>query len=88
MSRIDIFVLAVLSDQNKLSLSSIVKKVAEINLIKPPSRIAIYKRLHVLKDQDLINFEWRQGEKIYTISEEGLKNIKEFINQLNGAQSA
>jgi DNA-binding PadR family transcriptional regulator len=88
MSKVDVFVLAILSKENKLSLSSIVKKIAEINLIKPPSRIGIYKRLHVLKDQSLVNFEWRQGEKIYTISEEGLKNIKEFINQLNGAQSA
>jgi DNA-binding PadR family transcriptional regulator len=87
MSRVDVFVLAVLSRQNKLSLSNIVEKVTEINLIKPPSRIGIYKRLHVLKDQSLVNFEWRQGEKIYTISEEGLRVITEFINQLNGAQS-
>ncbi|MEG4501587.1 helix-turn-helix transcriptional regulator [Microcoleus sp. F10-C6] len=88
MSRVDVFVLAVLSRQNKLSLSNIVEKVAEINLIKPPSRIGIYKRLHVLKDQALVNFEWKQGEKIYTISEKGLQVITEFIDQLTGAQSA
>jgi len=88
MSRVDVFVLAVLSRKNKLSLSNIVRKVADINLNKPPSRIGIYKRLNVLIGQKLISFEWKQGEKIYIISEEGLETITEFINQLNGAQSA
>jgi DNA-binding PadR family transcriptional regulator len=62
--------------------------VVKINLNKPPSRIGIYKRLNVLIGQELVNFEWKQGEKIYIISEKGLETITEFINQLNGAQSA
>lgn len=88
MSRVDMFVLAVLSRKYKLSLSDIVREIGEINLTKPPSRIGIYKRLHVLKDQNLVDFDWKQGEKIYIISEKGLQIITEFIKQLNGAQSA
>jgi DNA-binding PadR family transcriptional regulator len=88
MSRVDVFVLAVLFRKNKLSLSNIVEKIAEINLTKPPSRIGMYKRLQILKEQKLVDFEWKQGEKIYIITEKGLETISEFINQLNGAQSA
>lgn len=88
MSRVDVFVLAVLSRKDKLSLSRIVEEISEINLAKPPSRIGIYKRLNVLKNQNLVNFEWKQGEKIYRISQTGLMTITEFISQLNGAQSA
>ncbi|MEG4172426.1 MULTISPECIES: hypothetical protein [unclassified Microcoleus] len=87
MSKVDIFVLAVLCHESKLSLSNIVKKIGEINLTKPPSRIGIYKRLNVLREQSLVSFEWKQGEKIYIISQKGLETITEFINQLNGAQS-
>ncbi|MEG4198580.1 hypothetical protein [Microcoleus sp. Pol12A5] len=85
MSRVDAFVLAVLSRKNKLSLSQIVEEVREINLTKPPSRIGIYKRLNnVLGNQNLVKFEWKQGEKVYIISEEGREVISEFINQLIG----
>ncbi|MEG5044611.1 hypothetical protein [Microcoleus sp. B4-C1] len=87
MSRVDVFVLAVLSRENKLSLSNIVKKIGEINLNKPPSRIGIYKRLNVLKEQNLVSFEWKQGKKNYIVSEKGLEIITEFINQLTGVQS-
>ncbi|MEG4326718.1 hypothetical protein QUB37_26945 [Microcoleus sp. AT3-A2] len=84
MRRVDVFVLAVLSRKNRLSLSSIVEEVRGINLSKPPSRIGIYKRLNVLGTQNLVGFEWKQGEKIYIISEEGREKISEFINQLIG----
>ncbi|MEG4453830.1 hypothetical protein [Microcoleus sp. N9_A1] len=84
MSRVDVFVLAVLSRKNRLSLSRIVEEVRGINLNKPPSRIGIYKRLNVLRTQNLVGFEWKQGEKIYIISEEGREKISEFINQLIG----
>ncbi|MEG4969677.1 hypothetical protein QUB17_33805 [Microcoleus sp. B5-C4] len=84
MSRVDMFVLAVLSRKNYLSLSSVVKEVREMNLSKPPSKIGIYKRLNVLKNQNLVSFEWNQGKKIYFISEKGCEIINEFINQLIG----
>ncbi|MEG4037553.1 hypothetical protein QUA03_27490 [Microcoleus sp. S36b_A4] len=87
MSRVDVFVLAVLSRKNKLSLSQIVEEVRKINLAKPPSRIGIYKRLNVLGTQNLVGFEWKQGEKIYIISEEGREIISEFINQLMGVSA-
>jgi DNA-binding PadR family transcriptional regulator len=89
MSRVDVFVLAVLSQTNKqLSLSSIVRKIGDINLAKPPSRIGIYKRLHVLQNKQLVNSEWKEGEKTYAISHKGMAAITEFINQLNGVRSA
>jgi len=84
MSRVDVFVLAVLCKKNRISLSNIVEEIRKINLSKPPSRIGIYKRLNVLNSQKLVTFEWKQAEKIYIISEEGCKVINEFINQLVG----
>ena len=66
----------------KLCLKQIVNKIRKLNTKKPPSRTAIYKRLASLNAKGLINFEWNEGMKLYKISEEGLKDILEFTNQL------
>ena len=83
----DIFLLRILMvSERKLCLKEIVKKIRELNTKKPPSRTAIYKRLSSLNTKGLINFEWNEGMKLYKISEEGLKDILEFINQLFGVE--
>jgi DNA-binding PadR family transcriptional regulator len=85
--RVDIFLLRVLmlSDKN-LSLREIVQKIQQLKIKKPPSRIAIYKRLTALAIKKLIDFEWNEGMKFYKISEEGLEDISEFANQFKGAE--
>jgi len=82
MSNIDLFVLAVLSNKNKLSLREVVSRICEIGLDKPPSRSGLYKRLEILKLQDMIQIEWKFGKKQYLISSKGLKRIKKLTNQL------
>jgi DNA-binding PadR family transcriptional regulator len=83
----DIFLLRILMVfEQKLCLKEIVKKIRNLNPKKPPSRTAIYKRLASLNTKGLINFEWNEGMKLYKISEEGLKDILEFINQLFGVE--
>jgi DNA-binding PadR family transcriptional regulator len=82
MSTIDIYLLAILSCKNRLSLSTLVGKIQLINTRKSPSRITIYKRLHTLKGDKLVNTFWKEGKKIYEISPEGMLFIKEFKNQL------
>ena len=85
--KVDIFLLRILMlSDKKLCLKKIVKKIREMNSKKTPSRTAIYKRLASLNTKGLINSEWNEGMKLYKISEEGLKNILEFINQLFGAE--
>jgi DNA-binding PadR family transcriptional regulator len=87
--RVDIFLLRVLMFSNKnLSLREIVQRIQQLKIEKPPSRIAIYKRLTALVTKELIDFEWNEGMKFYKISEEGLKDISEFANQFKGAESA
>lgn len=87
--RVDIFLLRILMLSNKnLCLREIVEKIKLLKIHKPPSRIAIYKRLTALAMKKLVNFEWNQGIKLYKISEEGLKDISEFTNQLEKAKSA
>ena len=88
MSRVDIFLLAIMASQKELSLAKITQKVAEANINKPPSRLAIYKRLQVLSHRKLINVFWQKKEKFYKISIEGKSAITEFKNQLNRAESA
>jgi DNA-binding PadR family transcriptional regulator len=83
----DIFLLRILMvSEQKLCLKEIVKKIRKLNTKKPPSRTAIYKRLVSLNTKGLINFEWNEGMKLYKISEEGMKDILEFINQLFGVE--
>jgi len=52
MSRVDIFILAIMSSKNKLPLSKIVEKVQVAEISQVPSKLAIYKRLHVLKKHE------------------------------------
>jgi DNA-binding PadR family transcriptional regulator len=89
MSIVDVFILAIMSSENKLPLSKIVEKIQMAEIRKVPSRLAIYKRLHVLKKHEYINTSWgEKGEKIYVISATGKSTIKEFKNQLTKAESA
>jgi len=89
MSIVDVFILAIMSSENKLSLSKIVEKIQIAEIRKIPSRLAIYKRLHVLKKNEFIDTSWSEkGEKIYVISATGKSKIKEFKNQLTKAESA
>jgi hypothetical protein len=89
MSIVDIFILATMSSENKLSLSKIVEKIQVSELHRIPSRLAIYKRLHVLKQRECINTFWgEKGEKLSIISPTGISTIKEFKNQLTRAESA
>ncbi len=86
---VDMFILTIMSSENKLPLSKIVEKVQVAKLRKVPSRLAIYKRLHVLKEHECINRFWgEKGEKLYMISPTGISVIKEFKNQLTRAESA
>lgn len=86
--RVDIFLLRMLMFSNKnLCLREIVQKIQQLKIEKPPSRIAIYKRLTALVIKKLIDFEWKEGMKFYKISEEGLKDISEFANLFKGAES-
>jgi DNA-binding PadR family transcriptional regulator len=81
MSRIDCLVLASL-EKNSLSLTGITNKIASNNIEKPPTRIGIHARLKKLNDQGFIVFSWEEGQKVYTITNKGLLEIKKFINQL------
>ncbi len=88
MSRVDIFLLAVMKSENKLSLAKIVQKIRIANINKSPSRIGVYQRLNILKSRELVNVSWTEQEKFYQISPKGISAIAEFKNQLERAQSA
>jgi DNA-binding PadR family transcriptional regulator len=89
MSIVDIFILATMSSESKLPLSKIVEKIQVAKLRRVPSRLAIYKRLQVLKEHEcVITFWGEKGEKLYTISPIGKSEIREFKNQLTRAESA
>jgi DNA-binding PadR family transcriptional regulator len=81
MSRIDCLVLASLEKQS-LSLTGITNKIALNNIKKSPTRIGIHARLKKLNNEGFIIFSWQEGQKMYTITNKGLLEIKEFINQL------
>ena len=81
MSRIDCLVLASL-ERKSLSLTGITNKIASSDIEKLPTRIGIHARLNKLKNKGFVIFSWQEGQKIYTITNEGLLEIKEFINQL------
>ncbi len=59
------FILATMSPENKLPLSKIVEKIQVAELSKTPSRLAIYKRLHVLKKHECVNTFWGGKEKSF-----------------------
>ena len=81
MSRIDCLVLASL-EKKSLSLTGITNKIASNNIEKLPTRIGIHARLKKLNNQGFVIFSWQEGQKIYTITNKGLLEIKEFINHL------
>ncbi len=81
MSIIDCLVLASL-ENNSLSLTGIANKIASHNIKTLPTRIGIHARLKKLKNQGFIVFIWQEGQKLYTITNKGILEIKEFINQL------
>lgn len=81
MSRIDCLVLATL-EKTSLSLTGITNKIASSNIKKIPTRIGIHARLKKLNNQGFIVFSWQEGQKIYTITNEGFLEIKQFKNQL------
>jgi DNA-binding PadR family transcriptional regulator len=81
MSRIDCLVLASLENKS-LFLTGIVNKIASNNIEKPPTRIGIHARLQKLNNQGSIVFNWQEGQKIYTITNKRVSEIKDFLNQL------
>jgi DNA-binding PadR family transcriptional regulator len=81
MSRIDCLVLASL-EKTSLSLTGITNKIASSNIEKLPTRIGIHARLKKLNNAGFIIFSWQEGQKIYTITNKGILEIQEFINQL------
>jgi DNA-binding PadR family transcriptional regulator len=81
MSRIDCLVLASL-EKRSLSLTGITNKIASSHIEKLPTRIGIHARLKKLNNQGFVIFDWQEGQKIYTITNQGLLEIKQFINQL------
>lgn len=81
MSRIDCLVLATL-EKRSLSLTGITNKIASSNIEKLPTRIGIHARLKKLNNQGFVIFSWQEGQKIYTITNKGFLEIKQFINQL------
>ena len=81
MSRIDCLVLASL-ERKSLSLTGITNKIASSDIEKLPTRIGIHARLKKLNDEGFIIFSWQEGQKMYTITNEGILEIKQFINQL------
>jgi DNA-binding PadR family transcriptional regulator len=81
MSRVDCLVLASLEKQS-LSLTGITNKIALNNIEKPPTRIGIHARLKKLAGSGFIAFKWQEGQKIYSITDEGVLEIKKYINQL------
>ena len=81
MSRIDCLVLATL-ERRSLSLTGITEKIAASDLEKLPTRIGIHARLKKLNNQGFVIFSWQEGQKIYTITNTGILEIQQFINQL------
>ena len=73
-----VFLWAVMSSQNKLSLAKIVQKIPRTNINISPSRIGVAQRLNVLKNSDLVNGYWQEKEKISEISQKGMSVITEF----------
>jgi hypothetical protein len=82
MNKLDIFLLTILSHNDRLCLRKIAIVIDKINLDKPFSRSGLYKRLEVLRAQEMVEIEWKVGKKQYLISTEGLKRIKKLTNQL------
>ena len=68
--------------KKSLSLTGITNKIASNNIEKLPTRIGIHARLKKLNNQGFVIFSWKEGQKIYTITNKGLLEIKGFINQL------
>jgi DNA-binding PadR family transcriptional regulator len=69
-------------EKKSLSLTGITNKIASNNIEKLPTRIGIHARLKKLNNQGFVIFSWKEGQKIYTITNKGLLEIKGFINQL------
>jgi hypothetical protein len=81
MTTIDGLVLANL-EKRSFSLTGITNKIASSNIENLPTRIGIPARLKKLNNQGFVAFSWQEGQKIYTITNKGLLEIKQFINQL------
>jgi DNA-binding PadR family transcriptional regulator len=69
-------------EKRSLSLTGITHKIGSSNIEKLPTRIGIHARLKKLNIQGFVVYRWQEGQKIYTITNEGLLEIKQFINQL------
>lgn len=83
MGTVDMYLLKVLSRNQILSLSEIVVKIQQLNLEKPPSRIALYQRLTILKEKkNFVDFEWKEGHKLYKICSKGRREILEVTKHL------
>jgi hypothetical protein len=73
-----VFLWAVMSSQNKLSLAKIIQKIPRANINRIPSLIGVYQRLNVLKNSDLVNESWQEKEKFSEISQKGMSVITKF----------
>jgi DNA-binding PadR family transcriptional regulator len=83
MGTVDMYLLKVLSNDNFLSLSEIVSKIQQLNLKKPPSRIALYQRLTILREKkNFVDCEWKEGQKFYKICSKGRQEILEVSKNL------
>ena len=69
MSRVDIFLGAVMSSPNKLSLAKIVQKLPRTNINRSFYRRGVYQRLNVGKNSDLVNVSGQSKDKFYEISQ-------------------
>ena len=68
--------------KKSILLTGITNKIASNNIEKLPTQIGIHARFKKLNNQGFIICNWQEGQKIYTITNKGLLEIKEFINQL------
>lgn len=83
MGTVDIYLLKILSSNNVLSLSEIVNKIQQLELEKPPSRIALYQRLSILREKkNFVDFEWKEGQKLYKICNKGRQEILKVSKNL------
>ncbi len=86
MSTNDLILLLMLSSNNELRLSEIIKKFRGLEIEKLPTRTGIYNRLAILSKKRLIETSWKKGEKLYKSSDIGKKTVEKFqinLNQFN-----
>lgn len=86
LSKTDIFLLAIISDEKPLTLSEIVKRNREREVINT-SRTVLYHKIEKLVTEKLATTFWENNKrKYYKITQKGTEYFQQFKNQMIRAE--